>query len=80
MHIITVKIHDAPPLDVGEPDALASNERIQAGGRQRLVQEMLAVGIDERTRFGVQVFGFPRAAQRREVDIAFGCEIGSQCG
>ena len=64
VHAVSVKIHDAPPLDVGQPDALAGGDRIQARGRQRLMQKMRAVGIEKLARLAVHVLGFPGASQR----------------
>ena len=75
MDAVAVEVHDPPALDVGEPDAVARRERVEARRRQRLVQEHLGVGVEQRARRRVDVRRLERAAQRREVDVALGGNV-----
>ena len=75
MDAVAVEIHDAAAFDIGQPDAFAGRERIEAGRRQRLMQEDLGVGVEQRARFVVHVRAFERAAQRRQIDVSLGGEV-----
>ncbi len=75
---VAVEVHHPAAFDVGEPDAVARRERVETGRGQRLMQERIPVGVEQRPRRGVQVLRFERAAQRREVDVALGGDAGGR--
>src|SRR2546430_533844 len=68
--------------DVLAENRLAANgDRVQRRAvervpeRQRLMQKMLAVGDKQPACCGADFFRFPGESQRREVDVALGCDI-----
>ena len=69
--VVAVEVHEPAPVDVGEPDAFGLDERVEAGCRQRLVQVGPGVAVEQGARGPVHVVALPRAAQRRQVDVAF---------
>jgi hypothetical protein len=75
VHVVAVEVHHAAAFDVGEPDAVAGSERVEARRRQRLMQEDVRIGVEQRARPRMHVRRFELAAQRRGVDVAFGSGI-----
>ncbi len=65
----------APPFDIGEPDAVAGGERVEARRGQRLMQEVRGIGVEHGAGGRMHVRGLELAAQRRGVDIAFGAGV-----
>ena len=55
MHVVAVEIHDSSAFDIFQPDAIAGLERVEAWRRERLMQEIFAVGIESRARRGANV-------------------------
>ena len=76
--VVAVEVHHPTALDVGEPDAVARRDRVEAGRGQRLVQEDVRIGVEQRPRGRVHVRRLERAAQRRRVDVALGGEVGGR--
>ena len=76
VHVVAVKIHDPATLAIFEPDAFGGGEGIEAGGRERLVEEVFGVGVEERARPAMDVGGLEGAAQRRKIGVAFCSGIG----
>ncbi len=70
VHAVAVKVEDAPPGGVGQPRALRALQRIQAGRRQRRVQEPAGVLGEQLAGGGVEVRGLPGLPARAEVDVA----------
>ena len=76
VHVVAVEVHHAAAFDVGQPDAVAGGERVEAGRGQRLMQENIRIGVEQRAGARMHVRGFELAPQRRRVDVAFGGSIG----
>ena len=65
VYAVAVKIHNAPPLQIFQVDALARVERVQAGRGQGLMQEIARVLLEQQRRFGVEMV-FGQASRRAE--------------
>ena len=70
--VVAVEVHDPPTLAIFEPDAIRRHEGVQARRRERLVQEVPRIVVQNVTRGGMHVFLLERAAQRRGVDVPLG--------
>ena len=75
MHPVAVEIHDAPALVVLDVDAVTGAQHVEAGRRERLVQEIPGVFVEQRLRRFVEVVGGPGCPARREVQVAFRAEV-----
>jgi len=72
MHIVAVEIHVAPAGQILDPDALGLADRRQAGGRDRLVQEVARVFLEQRIARGMAMTRRPLGAPARSIDVALG--------
>jgi hypothetical protein len=75
VHVVAMEVHEAPAFDVGQPDAVGFDQRVEAGRRQRLVHERRAVALEPRARQRADVLLLVALASRRKIDVAFGRRI-----
>jgi hypothetical protein len=72
MHAVAVEVQVAAAFHVGEPGARRASERVHARRRERLMQEVARVLVEQGARRRADVRRLPLPAARREVDVAFG--------
>ena len=68
--VVAMEIHVAAALDVLDPDALRLGDGIQAGGGDRLPQEVLLVRLEHRPRASVEGTRLPLRPPRGEIGVA----------
>ena len=71
VHIVAVKIHITPPLQVLDIDTVAGVHGIQAGGGQGLPEKIAGVLIQQRLTGGIDVGSLPGFPARRNINITF---------
>jgi hypothetical protein len=71
MHIITVEIHVSLTGMILDPDTLGLADRIQTGCRDRLMQKVLRITIQNVSCLGIDMLSLPVPPTRRTVDISF---------
>ena len=74
VHAVAVKVEEAPALQVFQPGALAAGQDVEAGGGERLVQEVPGVLLQPVLRVVVMLNLLPRLPARRDVELAFGTQ------
>ena len=72
VNAVAVEVHETPALDVLDPNPLGVLEYVHARGGQRLMQEMLLVGVEEGAGFVVEMGLPPCSALWPEVDVTLG--------
>ena len=70
MHAVAVKIENPPPLVVDQRRALGGDDLVEAGRRERLMQEPALVFIEGCAR-SLAERGAPGGTVRRKVHVAF---------
>src|ERR1043166_104421 len=74
VHIVAVKVHVTPTLEVFEVYAIATLQHVQTWRGQRLAQKIFGVLLEPVLRLGIHLFVHPVLSVRREIQIAFGLE------
>ncbi len=70
MQVIAVKIHVTLAGVIFDPDTLGLADRIQAGCRNRLMQKVLRIAIQNFPGLGIDMFRLPVTPPRRTVQVS----------
>ena len=75
VHAVAVEIQDTVTLHILQKGSVAGFEDIETWRRQRLMQEVFRILIEDGSRRCVQVLCLPRRSLRGNIEFAFGAQI-----
>jgi hypothetical protein len=75
MHIVAMKIHHLPPLQIFDVNPVTALQHIETRRGQGLVEKISGVLLKPVARLRIQVLSGPGSPARRDVQVAFGFKM-----